>query len=197
MNQNHQLVVEAAEKAILEAVKLGLPVYYKRLSRAPAFLLRRDNGGKGVLFASHYPGGEDDPEGTIYVALSSEPVTVWRVPVARLEPPNRLTLYPHNVVTAAAQYPVLFSTFEADVWHRRLKIISEGGFETLAPGTSGLPQEIARLAAEFKPTRILYIPEQDDYALARSQTIVAWYNAVTDTLVDTRKYLAAAGLLPS
>ena len=187
-------VAEIAGKAILEAVKLGLPVYYKRLSRA-AYLLRRDSGGKGVLFASKYPGGEDDPPGTVYIALSSEPVTVWRVPVAKLEPPRRLILYPHNVVTAAAQYPVLFSTFEADVWYRRLKTLHEGSFETLTPSSSGLPQVVASLAAQLDVTRILYIPDQNDYALIREGLVVAWYNALTGTLVDTKKYLRAAGLI--
>lgn len=188
-------IAEIAEKAILEAVKLGLPVYYKKLSRAAAFLLRRDNGGKGVLFASKYPGGEDEPPGTVYIALSSEPVTVWRVPVAKLEPSRKLKLYPHNVVSAAAQYPVLFSTFEADVWYRRLKALHEGGFETLTPGSGSLPREVASLAARLDATGILYIRDQDDYALARGGLVVAWYNALTGTLVDTRRYLRAAGLL--
>lgn len=179
-----------AEKAILEAIRLGLPVYYKKLVRG-AFLLRRDNGGKGVLFTSYIPGdSETDPEGTIYVTLSSEPVTVWKAKVARIEPGKEPTIYPHGVVAAAAQYPTLFSTHEADVWYQRLYRIHTGDYHTVPPDT--LPRG---LLEAFKPTKVIHLPELGDYALFQGDNVVAWYNNFTGTVLNTRPYLLAAGLI--
>lgn len=187
-----------AEEAIRHAIRLGLPVYYKRLVRG-AFLLRRDHGGKGVLFTSSIPGAEQDPPGTLYVTLASEPVTVWKVPVARLEPGKQPETYPHQVVAAAAQYPVLFSTHEADVWRRRLHGLHAGNVEEADP--SEIPRE---LLEETKPTRILRLTDMPtDYALTRNGLVVAWYTRITPPGIDvaegtwiiTVKYLRAAGLL--
>ena len=189
-----------AEEAIRHAIRLGLPVYYKRLVRG-AFLLRRDHGGKGVLFTSSIPGTDEDPPGTIYVTLASEPVTVWKVPVARIEPGKDPETYPHQVVSAAAQYPVLFTTHEADVWRRRLHSLHTGRVEEADPGE--IPKE---LLEEAKPTRILRLVDiPTDYALLRGNLVVAWYTRITPpgigepqgTWITTLKYLEAAGLLPS
>jgi hypothetical protein len=175
-------------KAIIEAIRLGFPVYVKRLVRG-AFLFRRENGGKGVVFSSWVPGEE---EGYRYAALSIEPVTVWKHKVAKVSASGEvIELYPFNVARTAGQYVALFSTFEADVWYRRLLAYWRKAYTV----TDSYPSIVRGFVSKCGCDTVLYFRETGDYALVKDGKVYAWFNLFTGRLDDSRPYLRAAGLL--
>ena len=184
---------EYAYRAILEAVRLGYPVYVKRLVRG-AFLLRRPGGGKGVLFSSWLPGEE---EGFDYVALSIEPVTVWKHKVAKVSSGgDLLELYPFNVAKAAGQYASLFTTHEADVWYRRLLAFWKRSYEE-ARSPPTVVRELARDVSSrlgCAPV-VVHFVELGDYAVICRGLVVAWFNLFTGRTDRSEEFLRAAGLL--
>ncbi len=179
---------EYAYRAIIEAIRWGFPVYVKRLVRG-AFLFRRDNGGKGVVFSSWVPGEEPSYR---YAALGIEPVTVWKNKVAKVSVEGALLeTYPFNVARTAGQYVTLFSTFEADVWYRRLLAAWRGEYRL----AESYPTIVAEAVSRKGCDKVLFFPELSDYALLRGEAVVAWFNMFAGRLDDVEHYVKAAGLL--
>jgi len=178
---------EYAYRAILDAIRIGFPVYVKRLVRG-AFLLRREGGGKGVVFSGWVPGEEP---GQRYVTLGAEPVTVWKYRVAKVAGGDVVETYPFNVAKTAGHYVDLFSTFEADVWYRRLLAFWRGEYSS----AENPPTIVKRLAEKMGCRTVLFFPGLEDYVVLCNNVAVAWFNVFTGKVDDVRGYVRAAGLL--
>ena len=167
-----------AQRVFLEAVRLGFPAEARPVSR-DALLVSNDRG-KAILYAGIVEGR--------LLTLAAQPGSPWYVVVGVLDDRGGLVeARPWGVPLALAQHEEMLSTFEADVWARRLR---------LAPRL----QPSSRVPPRLKPylvlgARVYSLPETMDYAAAVDGVIVAWYNEATDTLADSLRYALAMGLL--
>ncbi len=176
-----------ALEAFREAVRLGFPVYAKRLLKD--VILVETGRGKGVIYLNLVEGeGEDD----FYVAGSAERHLVFNVRLARVSAEGSLLeVYPENVPGLVAQHVRLISTFEADVWHARLRAVRRSGLSF----TGEAPEEARRLAEKFPGSRIALVGETGDYAIVLGDAVVAWYNPVTGHVDEVYPYQVRMGVL--
>ena len=178
-----RVMVEAAQlgyRVFLEALRKGLPIEFKVLG-GNALLVRNDRGS-GVIYVRVFEG-----EGGVYVEASADLYSVWYVRIGRVEGGDVVEYYLAGVPAVLAQHPHLISTFEVDVWARRFNLLGK-----LRP-TGDVPPLLA-------PYRVLgasihELPDTQDYAAVKGDTILAWYNSVTGKLDDATKYQMRMGLL--
>ncbi len=172
---------DIAVEALRSAVKMGFPIEFKAI--ASNVLLIRRGRAAGVVYLRRL-----DSDDGYYVAGYPDPYSVWGVKLAlvRSGDPAGVEVYPHMVPILCGYYPHMFSTFEVDVWRRRLEFIDK-----LRPSDS-VPAALAPY--KVLGCRILVLPETGDYAAERDDVILAWYNAVTGKLDDATEYILKAGL---
>ncbi len=169
-----------------EAVRRGFPVYAKRLVRGA--ILARNERGKGVFFSRLI----EEESGTLLVVAGREQYTIWNVKMARIRPDGSIVEYfPYNVPGLVSQYITMLSTWEADVWTRRLALVDKA-----QPISSReAPEAVRKVAMEKNVEHVLYVKELEDYALERSGVVVAWVNVLTGAVDDAEEYAKSMGLL--
>jgi len=173
-----------AVSTVREALRRGFPVAVKRLDKRTILVL--NDKGKGVLYASLIQSGETS--NCSYLVLDSDYVSAWGVKVALVCGDGVKEYYPYMVPVAIGHHPHLLSTFEVDVWSRRLSLVDK----RLLPATKA-----PRVLAPFQAlgAEIMYLPDTMDYVVKRNDVVLAWYNEFTGKLDDATKYLALMGLL--
>jgi len=168
---------DAAMEVFREAVRLGFPALFKRLSST--IVLVSNERGKGTLHTWLLDTG--------YLVASSEPNSAWYLKLARLSGGRLVERYVASVPGVVGYHQHLISTFEVDVWTRRLSLAGR-----LRP-CGCLPPRLAPYRA--LGAEVLELAETGDYAARLGSLIVAWYNPAVDKLDDAFKYQAAMGLL--
>ena len=174
-----------AIEAVKEALRRGFPIAAKRIDKR-AILVFNDRG-KGVLYASLVPASEMG-EDCNYLVLDSDYVSVWGVKVGVICGGELKEYYPHMVPVAVGHHPHLLSTFEVDVWSRRLSLVDKKLVDA---------EKYPEILAPFQAlgAKVMYLPDTMDYVAKRHNLVLAWFNEFTKKLDDATKFLALMGLL--
>ncbi|KSW11841.1 hypothetical protein CF15_03300 [Pyrodictium occultum] len=181
VSDDRQLADYAVE-VFREAVRRGFPAHAKRLT-ADSILVRTRHG-KAALFASTIDAGD----GSYYLALAAEKYSIWGVRVARIAGGRIVEVNVHLVPSAVGQHAVLMSTFEVDVWHKRLALMGKAVPVDDAPPAL---RPLVELGGEVR-----FLRDTMDYFAVVEGVVPAWYNEVTGRLDDAREWQKAMGVLP-
>ncbi len=167
-----------ALKVFIEAVRRGFPYRFRRVSNSIVGV--ESPRGKGVVFVRVV-------ESRLLVA-QPDPYTAWYAVLAELDSRFRLSrMFPENVPRALVHNEHLISSFEVDVWSRRLSLYPR---LRRADNTPPLLMPYRVLGAE-----IMFLEETMDYAAVVDGVVVAWYNEATGRLDDNLANARAMGLL--
>jgi len=175
-------IAEYAMAAFVEAIKKGFPVHDKAFMND--VILVRSNYGRGLLYVNYI----DLDDGSRYITVAADKYSIWGVRVARVEDEKIVEVNAYLVPDAVGQHAGLISTFEVDIWGRRLKLLSRGHRVDKAPD---ILRPFKKVGAE-----IMYIDETFDYLVVFGDVVPVWYNRLTGRIDDSRKWQKAMGLLP-
>ncbi len=168
-----------AVEVFREAVRRGFPFSFKRASRNVVAV--KGYRGRGAVFVRLV-------DGTLVAA--PDPLSPWHTPLARVSDGRIIEAYVYNVPRAIAHNEHIISSFEVDVWSRRLSLIDKPGKLTW----------VDRVPSPLKPYtvmggRVAYLAETMDYLVVVRDIIIAWYNEVTARLDDAMRFQLEMGLL--
>ena len=171
--------------AIREALRRGFPIAAKRIDKRTILVF--NDKGKGVLYASLIPASEKG-EDCNYLVLDSDYVSVWGVKIGLICGEEVKEYYPYMVPAAVGHHPHLLSTFEVDVWSRRLSLVDKKLVDA---------KKYPEILAPFQAlgAKVMYLPDTMDYVAKRGDLVLAWFNEFTKKLDDATKFLALMGLL--
>ncbi|ABM81302.1 hypothetical protein [Hyperthermus butylicus] len=164
-----------AHRIVVEAVRLGFPVYSRPLGKNKLYVSTRL--GSGVFTVRVL---ENPIDGSNALALSLDP-GYEAVILAELGNDKVAKAYLDNVPKAIAMHAGIMSRYEADVWAQRLHFASQGRLQRIGMGL------LEWLAS----------PYMIEVALRDRETrlIVAWVNCLTGGLVDATQWQARLDLL--
>ncbi|WP_338251414.1 hypothetical protein [Pyrodictium abyssi] len=175
-------LADYAMVAFIEAIKRGFPIHAKKFMSD--IILVRNKHGRGILYVNHVDVGD----GSRYVTVAADKYSIWGVRVVRVRDGEIIEVNPHLVPDAVGQHIELVSTFEADVWSKRLKL-----FESSSP-----VNDVPEILRPFRKAgaEIRYIEETFDYVVVFNGVAPVWYNKLTGKIDDSREWQKAMGLLP-
>ncbi|ALL00698.1 hypothetical protein Pyrde_0648 [Pyrodictium delaneyi] len=168
--------------AFIEAIKKGFPIYAKKFMSD--VILVRNRHGRGILYVNHI--NMDD--GSRYITVAADKYSVWGVRVVRIKDGEIIEVNEHLVPDAIGQHIELISTYEVDVWSKRLKLFNK---RRKVDDVPDLLKPFERMGA-----RIMYIDDIFDYLVVFDDVVPVWYNKLTGKIDDSREWLKAMGLLP-
>ena len=182
------MVLEPASlaiEAIREALRRGFPIAAKRIDKRTILVF--NDKGKGVLYASLIPASEKGDDCN-YLLLDSDYVSIWGVKIGLICGEKVKEYYPYMVPAALGHHPHLLSTFEVDVWSRRLSLVDKK-----LVNVEKYPEVLAPFQA--LGAKVMYLPDTMDYVAKRGDLVLAWFNEFTKKLDDATRFLALMGLL--
>ena len=164
-----------AHRIVVDAVRLGFPVYSRPLGENRLHVLTRLGGGVFAVRVLENPTG-----GLGALALSLD-YGYGAVVLADLENGSIVRVYLDNVPKAIALHAGVMSRYEADVWAQRLHLASQGRLRRVGMGL-----------LEWLAT-----PHMVEVALRHRETglLVAWVDCFTGGLDDAAQWQARLGLL--
>ena len=175
-------LVDYAMVAFIEAIKRGFPIHVKRFMSD--IILVRNKHGRGILYVNYVDVGD----GSRYVTVAADKYSIWGVRVVRVRDDKIIEVNPHLVPDAVGQHIELISTFEVDIWSKRLKL-----FESSSP-VSDVPEVLRPFSKAGAEVR--YIEETFDYVVVFNGVAPIWYNRLTGKIDDSREWQKTMGLLP-
>lgn len=175
-------LADYAMVAFIEAIKRGFPIYAKKFMSD--VILVRNRHGRGILYVNYV----DASDGSRYVTVAADKYSIWGVRVVRVRDGEIIEVNPHLVPDAVGQHIELVSTFEVDVWSKRLKLFESGS----------LVNDVPEVLRPFKKVgaEIRYVEETFDYVVVFNGVAPVWYNKLTGKIDDSREWQKAMGLLP-
>jgi len=180
--QKVRQLADYAMVAFIEAIKRGFPIYAKKFMSD--VILVRNKHGRGILYVNYINVGD----GSRYVTVAADKYSIWGVRVVRVRDDKIIEVNPHLVPDAVGQHIELISTFEVDVWSKRLKLFELGSPVGDVPDVL---KPFSRVGAEVR-----YIEETFDYVVVFNGVAPVWYNKLTGKVDDSREWQKTMGLLP-